>query len=42
VESGLFNSLEETELMDDIDENANVANYPSLLDLVIPNVLREE
>ena len=42
AESGLFNSLEETELMDDIDENANVANYPSLLDLVIPNVLREE
>jgi len=42
VESGLFNSLEETELMDDIDENANVANYPSLLDLVIPNVLRDE
>ena len=28
VESGLFNSLEETELMDDIDENANIANYP--------------
>ena len=42
VGSGLFNSLEENELMDGIDENANAANYPSLLDLVIPNVLRGE
>ena len=37
-----LNSLDETELTVDVEENVHQANYPVVLDSVIPNVLINE